>query len=64
MKPIRKSISQNRDLRNQEINLLYKRLMNIDGSQRTAVAEYIAGELTSTGIYGKVSYSTVMRITK
>ena len=63
MKAIRKTISQNRDLRNQEIKLLYKRLMNIDGSQRTAVAEYIASEITSSGIYGKVSYSTVMRIT-
>jgi len=47
-----------RELRDKEVIIMYKTLMSVTGSQRTAVAKYIAD--------GKpdVSYSNVMKITK
>jgi len=63
MKPLRRKISEMKSIRDQEVKLLYKRLMAIEGSQRTAVCEYIAKEL-SGDVYGNISYSTVIRITK
>ena len=57
MKPIRTTITEQKEKRNAEIKSAYKVLMSIEGSQRTAVAEQVAKQLG-------VNYSLVMRVTK
>jgi len=62
IQPIRKKASVLRDERNDRIKSLYKDLMAINGSQRTAVADYIARVLKDE--YPVMSYSTVIKVTQ
>lgn len=57
MKPIRTTITEQKEKRNAEIKAAYKVLMSIEGSQRTAVAEQVAKQMG-------INYSLVMRVTK
>lgn len=57
MKPIRTTITEQKEKRNAEIKAAYKVLMSIEGSQRTAVAQQVSKQMG-------VNYSLVMRVTK
>jgi hypothetical protein len=56
-KIIRSSITEMKAKRNAEIQKLYNKYIKIKGSQRMAVAEYVANELN-------VNRSLVLRVTK
>lgn len=57
LKPVRTSGKEIRSKRDNEIVVMYKVLMSINGSQRTAVANHVANERNMT-------YANVMKITK
>ena len=57
MKPIRTSVTEYKIKRNAEIVATYKALKQIEGSQRTAVAEEVGKQLG-------VHHSMVLRVTK
>ena len=56
-KIIRSSITEMKAKRNAEIQKLYNKHIKVKGSQRMAVAGYVANELN-------VHYSLVLRVTK
>ena len=56
-KIIRSSITEMKVKRNAEISKLYNKHIKVKGSQRMAVAEYVANELN-------VNRSLVLRVTK
>jgi len=58
IKPVRTSAKELRELRDKEVIIMYKALMSVTGSQRTAVAKHISEAIQ------KLSYSNVMKITK
>ena len=57
MKPILSTVRELKNERNLDIINRYKALKNIPGSQRVAVAQFVADQLG-------LKYSLVMRITK